>query len=161
MTEQIQNRQGVKWKLWVVDLLIELLYNNDDDSEKDKWWIKYSMARASHVGPLNLDQTQPYDLLIRYTSYISKIFKNPSLRWRYNERDGVSNHQPYDCFLNLLSRRRSKKTSKLRITTAHAFPYRVASMPAVRYDLSGGLPTCLWLFIYQDYSVICISKKLM
>ena len=29
------------------------------------------------------------------------------------------------------------------ITTAHAFPFRVASMPAVRYDLSGGLPTCL------------------
>ena len=47
------------------------------------------------------------------------------------------------------------------ITTAHAFPFRVASMPAVRYDLSGGLPTCLWLFIYQDYSVICISKKLV
>ena len=46
-------------------------------------------------------------------------------------------------------------------TTAHAFPFRVAFMPAVRYDLSGGLPTCLWLFIYQDYSVICISKKLM
>ena len=46
-------------------------------------------------------------------------------------------------------------------TTAYAFPFRVASMPAVRYDLSGGLPTCLWLFIYQDYSVICISKKLM
>ena len=47
------------------------------------------------------------------------------------------------------------------ITTVHAFPFRVASMPAVRYDLSGGLPTCLWLFIYQHYSVICISKKLM
>ena len=29
------------------------------------------------------------------------------------------------------------------ITTVHAFPFRVASMPAVRYDLSGGLPTCL------------------
>ena len=36
------------------------------------------------------------------------------------------------------------------ITTAHAFPFRVASMPAVRYNLSGGLPSCLWLFIYQD-----------
>ena len=47
------------------------------------------------------------------------------------------------------------------ITTAHAFPFQVASMPAVRYDLSGGLPTCLCLFIYQDYSVICISKELM
>ena len=47
------------------------------------------------------------------------------------------------------------------ITTVHAFPFRVASMPAVRYDLSGGLPTCLWLFIYRDSIVICISKKLM
>ena len=29
---------------------------------------------------------------------------------------GVSNHQPHDCLLNLLFRRRSKKTSKLRVT---------------------------------------------
>ena len=35
-----------------------------------------------------------------------------SLRWRQNEWDGVSNHQPYDCLLNCLSGRRSKKTSK-------------------------------------------------
>ena len=28
----------------------------------------------------------------------------------------ISNHQPYDCLLNRLSRRRSKKTSKLRVT---------------------------------------------
>ena len=39
-----------------------------------------------------------------------------SLRWRHNERDGVSNNQPHDCLLNHLFRRRSKKTSKLRIT---------------------------------------------
>ena len=38
------------------------------------------------------------------------------LRWRHNGRDSVSNHQPHDCFLNLLFRRRSKKTSKLRVT---------------------------------------------
>ena len=30
--------------------------------------------------------------------------------------DGVSNHQPRDCLLNCLFRRRSKKTSKLRVT---------------------------------------------
>ena len=35
---------------------------------------------------------------------------------RHNERDGISNHQPHDCLLNLLFRRRSKKTSKLRGT---------------------------------------------
>ena len=38
------------------------------------------------------------------------------LKWRHNEHDGVSNHQPYDCLLNRFYRRRSKKTSKLRVT---------------------------------------------
>ena len=39
-----------------------------------------------------------------------------SLKWRHNGRDSVSNHQPHDCLLNHLFRRRSKKTSKLRVT---------------------------------------------
>ena len=39
-----------------------------------------------------------------------------TLWWRHNERDSVSNHQPHDCSLNRLFRRRSKKTSKLRVT---------------------------------------------
>ena len=39
-----------------------------------------------------------------------------SLQWHPNEHDGVSNHQPHECLLNLLCRRRSKKTSKLRVT---------------------------------------------
>ena len=37
------------------------------------------------------------------------------LQWRHTERDCVSNHQPHDCLLNRLFRRRSKKTPKLRI----------------------------------------------
>ena len=39
-----------------------------------------------------------------------------SLQWRYNGRDGVSNHQRLDCLLNRLFSRRSKKTSKFRVT---------------------------------------------
>ena len=39
-----------------------------------------------------------------------------TLRWRHNERDGVSNHQPHDCLLNRLFKRRSKRTSKLWVT---------------------------------------------
>ena len=39
-----------------------------------------------------------------------------SLHWHHNGRDSVSNHQPHDCLLNRLFRRRSKKTSKLRVT---------------------------------------------
>ena len=41
---------------------------------------------------------------------------NAPLQWRHHERDGVSNHQPHDCLLNRLFRRRSTKTSKLRVT---------------------------------------------
>ena len=39
-----------------------------------------------------------------------------SLQWRYNVSDGVANHQPHDCSLNRVFRRRSNKTSNLRVT---------------------------------------------
>ena len=39
-----------------------------------------------------------------------------SLQWRHNELDGISNHQPYDYLMNCLFKRRSKKTSKFRVT---------------------------------------------
>ena len=44
------------------------------------------------------------------------IFPEVSPQWRHNDRDGVLNHQPQDCLLNRLFRRRSKKTPKLRVT---------------------------------------------
>ena len=47
---------------------------------------------------------------------ISRPWIITSLRWRHNGRDSVSNHRPHDCLLNRLFRRRSKKTSKLRVT---------------------------------------------
>ena len=52
-----------------------------------------------------------------------------SLHWRHNGRDSVSNHQPHDCLLNRLFRRRSKKTSKLRVTglCGGEFPAQMAS----------------------------------
>ena len=45
-----------------------------------------------------------------------KFYFHKPLQWRHNGRDCVSNHQPHDCLLNRLIRRRSKKTSKLRVT---------------------------------------------
>ena len=39
-----------------------------------------------------------------------------ALQWRHNEHDGVSKYQPHDCLFNRLFRRRSKKTSKFRVT---------------------------------------------
>ena len=45
-----------------------------------------------------------------------RLLFNTPLQWRHNEHDHVSNHQPHDCLLKRLFRRRSKKTSKLRVT---------------------------------------------
>ena len=39
-----------------------------------------------------------------------------TLQWRHNERDCVSNYRRLICLVNRLFRRRSKKTSKLRVT---------------------------------------------
>ena len=39
-----------------------------------------------------------------------------ALQWRHNGGNSVSNHQPHECLLSRLIRRRSKKTSKLRVT---------------------------------------------
>ena len=52
-----------------------------------------------------------------------------TLRWRHNGRYSVSNHQPHGCLLNRLFRRRSKKTSKLRVTglCAGEFPAQMAN----------------------------------
>ena len=49
-------------------------------------------------------------------NFQNKSDQHKTLQWRPNERDDASNHKPHDCFLNGLFRRRSKKTSKLRVT---------------------------------------------
>ena len=56
--------------------------------------------------------------LLRYSKqhFINTQHLYKALRWRHNGRDSVSNHQPHGCLLNRLFRRRSKKTSKLRVT---------------------------------------------
>ena len=51
-----------------------------------------------------------------FASECLRMKSSVALRWRQSERDGVSNHQPHGCLLNHLFRRRSKKTSKLRVT---------------------------------------------
>ena len=51
-------------------------------------------------------------------SYVVAVGLEPCivLQWRHNRRDGVSNHRPRHYLLKHLFRRRSKKTSKLRVT---------------------------------------------
>ena len=53
---------------------------------------------------------------IGYKAIDPTVGKLGHLQWRHKEGDGVSYHQPRDCLLKCLFRRRPKKTSKLSVT---------------------------------------------
>ena len=52
----------------------------------------------------------------KFCGSVGQSKRNCSLQWCHKWRDSVSNHQRLYCLLNRLFRRRSKKTSKLRVT---------------------------------------------
>ena len=86
-----------------------------------------------------------------------------SLRWRHNDHDSVSDHQPHGCLLNCLFRRRSKKTSKFRVTglcvgnspgpvnSPHKWPVTRKMFP---FD---DVIMCLQLFIHALTSMLVSS----
>ena len=47
---------------------------------------------------------------------ISRVTSQMTLHWRHHDHHSVSNHQPHGYLFNLLFRRISNKTSKLRVT---------------------------------------------
>ena len=63
-----------------------------------------------------LVHSHPHHHQIRLWFDFSYLLNTMTLQGRHNGHDGVSNHQPYHCLLNRLFMRRSKKTSKLRVT---------------------------------------------
>ena len=98
------------------------------------WNSLYSFAMyltLYHYYAASSEDNKHTKIFVRYVlssvcltlSQFSQLFRNSvswdvfyTLHWRHNEHDGVSNHQPHGCLLNRLFRRRSKKTSKLRVT---------------------------------------------
>ena len=64
-----------------------------------------------------LQEQHIFRLLLLWWSFgLGPWRENLSLQCRHDERNGVPNHQLHDCLLKRLIRRRSKKTSKLRVT---------------------------------------------
>ena len=88
-------------------------------------------------------------------------FMSMPLQWRHNYRDGVSNHQPHDCLLNRLFRRRSKKTSKLRVNgrwtvnSPHKVPVTRKMFPFGDVIMAGkSLNSKYKSYFIHEYSVI-------
>ena len=101
------------WKMWLlynIEILRALRFKSSYVFLKCPQFL---YLQCTFDIPKELTKDNPYSLPV-WMSYVLQ-FKIP-LRWRHNGRDSVSNHQPRHCLLNRLFRRRSKKTSKLRVT---------------------------------------------
>ena len=85
---------------------------------------------------------------------------NTTLQWRHNERDGVSDHQP-----NRLFRRRSKETSKPRVTgpcvgdspVIGEFPAQMSSNAEFFFHLM----TSSWIRTYRMVPGLCRRMRLL
>ena len=81
-----------------------------------RWCHVVSMSWSHHVKVCTISFLQNPDSVRFPITIVHGTRHIAPLQWRHNGRVCVSNHQPHDCLLNCLFRRRSKKTSKLRVT---------------------------------------------
>ena len=82
-----------------------------------------------------------------------------SLLWRFNGREGVSNHQPHDCLLNRLFRHRSKKTAKLCVTGLCEGNSRVTQRTSdvgKKFHLMTSSCVCI---VYYACIITCVSPS--
>ena len=83
------------------------------------------------------------NVVIQFIIYNCGSLQLYTLQWRHNGRDSVSNHQLHCCFLKLLYRRRSTKTSKLRVTG----------------HLCGEFTGHRWMFPFDDVIMSCLNSS--
>ena len=105
--------------LYSVLVQVELSYHYPDASKaatESMAWVKSHLRSQRKIIITKTNRRTPghEDVFTQYTvgGRDSLTTNTDSSQWRHNEQDGVSNHQPHDCLLN----RRSKKTSKTRVT---------------------------------------------
>ena len=88
------------WANMVSFSIISQHWTGAHSEHSSSWKTQTRLSYAVNTSP---GRQQPEDWLF-------------PLKWRHNGRDSVSNHRPHDCLLKRLFRRRSKKTSKPRVT---------------------------------------------
>ena len=83
----------------------------------DELYALLCFLTLRNVSPyIRQEGTHRYCRRIISIIYVCSYHRLHSLQWRHNGPDSISNHQPHDCLHNRVFRRRSKETSKLRVT---------------------------------------------
>ena len=119
------------------------------------WGHSFHNARNPPVWPVS--PIPNWTRVTRWTpkdptaAWITRSLFGTILQWRHNECDGVSNHRRLDCLLNRLFRRRSKKTSKLRVTgLCEGNSPLTGEFPAVTGEFPAQKPTTRNMFPFDD-----------
>ena len=120
------------------------LYRNSHYQDKTVSWPSYLANGNPHIWKDRL-----------YVETALRLTGDP-LQWRHNERYGVSNHRRHDCFLNCLSRHRSKIYQS---STPLAFVRGIHQWPMNSHH-KGPVTRQIFPFddviIYQQYATMCI-----
>ena len=119
------------------------------------WGHFFHNARNPQIWPVS--PIQNWTRVTRWTpqdpmaARITGSLFGTTLQWRHNERDGVSNHRRLDFLLNCLFRRRSKNTSKLRVTGLCEENSPVTGeFPAVAGEFPAQKPVTRNMFPFDD-----------
>ena len=110
--------------LFLVQAVPHFSLNHIEHPTTQTYWLSILQTTNSKVFWLKLlDFNSTYTHIGSWTELPHFWTKWPTLSrgqfqlwWRHYGRDSVSNHQPHDYLLNRLFRRRSERTSKLRVT---------------------------------------------
>ena len=95
--------------------------NTNEHTQELNFWTIFGKSISAQRTSLKRTNTTIF-FHIMTSSWITNTTTNTvgcccyTLHWHHNDHIGVSNHQPRCCLFNRLFRRRSKITSKLRVT---------------------------------------------
>ena len=97
--------------IWQIYVFLKLILRIDISSTSNRNWFQVNII-GRVGGKSTLVQVRAWcsQAVSHYMGHLG------ALRWRHNESNGVSNHQPQGCLYNRLFSGRSKETSKLRVT---------------------------------------------
>ena len=107
------HRGPVTRKMFPFDdvIMVQTFFLLNETAVEVRTWM------SNHIPMLYIDViTKPCPNFDAGKANSARTRSHRTLQWRHNEHDCVSNHQPHYCLPNRLFTRRSKKTSKLRVT---------------------------------------------
>ena len=149
------------------------------NSSLNGWWVivrtsKWLIHTQTHThtltdtqtGAMTIPEGQNWPRVKTICTHPTNLCHNSTLKWRHNERDAVSNHQPHNCLFNRLFKAQIKENIKggrywplCGEFTGHRWILRTHKGQVTRkmflfddvimINMNGQNPAMLYLYIYK------------